>query len=190
MIGELAARAARATRGRKAKAMVVAALAAAGLVGATGSAQAYTAWPDVLLIPHNNTRQCLTHMESNTSFPTLETFYCHQGANYPFYEWRVVSGAPDTGYSNVQIQNKFSKRCLVALQSGWNHGWQAELKPCNHNDPGQIWALTHTGQGGGGWQFFNFASRRCLDAGASNLLFRREGCDPNNPYQTWNAPIQ
>lgn len=164
--------------------LATAALSCTIVATTTDTAQAYTAWPDVILIPRSNGNVCLAQ-DWGANVPHLEANYnvCQRGTR-PVprgMQWAVHSEAPDTGYSNVKVKNLWSGSCLTAVNSG---GWRVKMSGCDPSKKGQIWALTWSSQQNG-WQFFNFDSRSCLDAGQGTFILRQEGCNPNNRYQTW-----
>jgi hypothetical protein len=154
-------------------------------MGFASAAHASIYDPSVLMIPKSNPTSCLIHGVS--SFPSMDSTYCYPGSPSPEFKWAIESSRPDQQWwSNAQIQNLSSGQCLEADQSGWNNGFQAEMKGCDSSNNYQIWAVTHAN----GYTFFyNFASQRCLDAGQGHFLYGPVGgCDANNPYQSWSVP--
>ncbi|MFF9410770.1 hypothetical protein ACF1B0_35400 [Streptomyces anandii] len=177
---------------RAAGGLAAALLAFLTVVTLSGTAQAYTAWPDVIIIPRSNGNTCLAQ-DWGSSLPHLDTNVpvCQQGAR-PVpkgMQWAVTSAAPDTGYSNVKIRNLWSGDCLTAVNDGGT--WRAKILGCDSSrNGGQLWALTWSAQQSG-WQFYNFGSHACLDSGQGTFLLRQDGCNPANRYQTWwSANVQ
>ncbi|MFF4814429.1 ricin-type beta-trefoil lectin domain protein [Kitasatospora sp. NPDC001309] len=143
------------------------------VIGASGTANAYYNQDNLVI---GSVKFIDHHLGSvYGSYELSSTTYSTGAANL---RWKVASAAPDTGYPNVQLRNDSSGRCMRAMSSG-----TVQMKSCDDKDSYQIWAMTN---GAYGTQFFNFAVRSCLDNGNNSpYLFHEEGCNSNNPYQSW-----
>ncbi|GGR04976.1 ricin-type beta-trefoil lectin domain protein [Kitasatospora griseola] len=149
------------------------AAALVSLVAGSGTANAYVNVDNLVI----GSSKFIDHHLGSVygSYELSSTTYSTSAANS---RWKVASAAPDTGYPNVQLRNDSSGRCVRATSAS-----TVQMKSCNSQDPYQIWAMT---QGAIGTQFFNFAVRSCLDNGNNSpYLFREEGCNRTNPYQSW-----
>lgn len=164
------------------------ALALLATVSTTGTAYAYTAWPDVILIPRSNGNVCY-NQDWGVSIPNLQANAACSVGTRPApkgMQWQVQSAAPDDGaISNVKVKNLWSGDCLTAVNESGT--WRVKVLGCDPSrNSGQLWALTYS-SGTQAWQFYNYSSHRCLDAGQTNtwLYYSASGCNTTNRYQSW-----